>query len=64
MATHIIESNHSALLPGQAQAEIAVEQTRKGFDGGAFRGLLFAMLFNIFLFLIGAGLWELWRVMR
>lgn len=33
-------------------------------DGSAFRGLFFAMLFNLFLLLAISAGWELWRLLR
>jgi hypothetical protein len=33
-------------------------------DGNVFRGLFFALLFNLFLLLTGSVDWELWRLMR
>lgn len=33
-------------------------------DGSAFRGLFFVMLFNLFLLLVIAMGWELWRITR
>jgi hypothetical protein len=32
--------------------------------GSAVRGLIFAMIFNLFLLLIAAAGWELWRIIR
>ncbi len=64
MATHIVDSKHSVLLQPQAHAESDTGRHESEHPGGAFRGFLYAMLFNVFLFALGAGLWELWRAFR
>ncbi|HUY81117.1 MAG TPA: hypothetical protein VMU92_05285 [Acidobacteriaceae bacterium] len=64
MATQIFDSKHPILLDPQAHAESDAEPLARQYRGSAFRGFFYAMLFNVFLFLIGAGLWELWRVVR
>lgn len=62
MATHIVDSKHSTLLQPQTRAESAPVPPENEHPGGAFRGFLYAMLFNAFLFALGAGIWELWRL--
>ncbi|HTV03961.1 MAG TPA: hypothetical protein VME86_01235 [Acidobacteriaceae bacterium] len=64
MATHVFDSKHPAVLKQQARGEIDVEQREREFDGGAFRGFFYAMLFDVFLILLFAGAWELWHILR
>lgn len=64
MATHIFDSKHSVLLEPQTPSEPRSNLLEKEYSGGAFRGFFYAMIFNVALFLIGAGVWELWRVIR
>jgi len=64
MATQIFDSKNTVLLEPQAHQENSPRHSNHLFDGGAFRGFFYVMLFNLFLALIGAGLWELWRLVR
>lgn len=64
MATQIFDSKHSVLLEPQTHAEPDAGQNKSEHPGGAFRGFLYAMLFNVFLVAVGAGIWELWRLLR
>lgn len=64
MATQIFESKHSVLLSSQAQAESTPVPFQQEARGGAFRGLFYAMLFNVALVALAFGLWELWRAIR
>jgi hypothetical protein len=67
MATHTLGSNHDLLLTHTAGAftDAAYDEaceTRD--DGNAFRGLFFAMIFNVMLVLTGAAGWVLWTLLR
>jgi hypothetical protein len=64
MATQIFESEQSVLLHRRAEAELEFEQAESESRGGAFRGFIYAMLFNAILLALGAGAWELWRYLR
>lgn len=76
MATHIMGADHGLLLPRptdscwgatyDAGCDARPEQSREIHqgDGSVFRGFFFAMLFNLFLLLVGAAGWEVWRVVR
>lgn len=61
MATQIFGKDHAVSFPKtvDARAQQGADEPR----GGAFRGLMFAMLFNVFLIAVAAGAWELWRVL-
>lgn len=64
MATQIFGDDHAVLLGKAAEKrkqQAAAAVTREP-RVGAFRGLLYAMLFNVFLLAIAAGAWELWRI--
>lgn len=58
MATQIYGKDH-AVVP---DVDTHDQQAPNAPHGGAFRGLMFAMLFNVFLVAIAAGAWALWRV--
>lgn len=59
MATQIFGKDHGIVIPKTAER---ADQEPREPRGGAFRGLMFAMLFNLFLVAIAAGVWELWRI--
>lgn len=65
MATQIFGNDHAALLPHPADA--AQQENVDGeFDaprGGAIRGFVFAMLFNLVLVLAALAVWQLWRLL-
>lgn len=66
MATQLLRPDLVLLLPrpgevsGCAERDETSDLSRE--DGGAFRGLFFAMIFNVLLLLVGAAGWELWRL--
>lgn len=62
MATHIFGRQH--VLPRRRSLEAAKEAEQSEPRGGAFRGLLFAMLFNGLLALAGVAIWQLWELLR
>jgi hypothetical protein len=64
MATQIFESEQSVLLHRQAEAAQELDQAESESRGGAFRGFIYAMLFNAILLALGVGAWELWRYIR
>lgn len=64
MATQIFDSKQAVLLPHHPQADVQAEQSEREFSGGAFRGFLFAMLFNVFLLIACAAVWKIWHLMR
>jgi len=57
MATHIFGRDHA--IPKRRASERANEPR-----GGAMRGLLFALLFNVLLALAGVVIWQLWELLR
>lgn len=59
MATQIFGKDHSVAFPKTVDTRARQDEPR----GGPFRGLMFAMLFNVFLVAAAAGVWELWRVL-
>lgn len=59
MATQIFGKDHSVAFPKTVDTRTGQDEPR----GGAFRGLMFAMIFNVFLIAVAAGAWELWRVL-
>ena len=65
MATQIFGRNHAVLLPRAADA--APRENADGeFEepkGGAFRGFVFAMLFNLVLALAVLAAWQLWHLL-
>lgn len=68
MATHTLGSNHDLLLTHTAGAftDAAYDETCETSNdaGNAFRGLFFAMIFNVMLGLTGAAGWVLWRILQ
>jgi hypothetical protein len=64
MATQILETDHTGLLPLEADAFSDTGHEVQEEDGHIFRDFFFAMLFNLFLVLTGAAGWELWRILR
>jgi Mg/Co/Ni transporter MgtE len=58
----------ASIDPGLALAlsreERFVEDVYEENPVGAFRGLAFAMVFNLMLALMAVGGWELWRMLR
>jgi hypothetical protein len=72
VATQILGTDHAVLLPNQTEdrpdaghdeacdASIEIQE----HEGNVFRGIFYAMLFNIFLLLTGAAGWALWQLMR
>ena len=64
MATQIFGRNHAVLLP-RPDALPREDNCEAGeSDGGAFRGFLFAMLFNLVLALAAVTAWQLWHILR
>jgi hypothetical protein len=70
MATHTLETKLVVLRPRTIESrEEASEKPEEPadreirLDGNVFRGLLYAMLFNLFLLLTAAAAWGLWRLM-
>lgn len=61
MATQIFGKDHSVSFPKTLDSR--ARQDGNEPRGGAFRGLMFAMLFNLFLVVVAAGVWELWHVL-
>ncbi|MFZ0661651.1 MAG: hypothetical protein WAM66_03075 [Acidobacteriaceae bacterium] len=68
MATQIFEREHAVLLPRPSDATLSADGIGDGEPlepaGGALRGFVFAMLFNVLLVLVGVGGWQLWRMLR
>lgn len=67
MATHTLGSNRDLLLAHTAGSftDAAYDETCETPNGGnAFRGLFFAMIFNVMLVLTGAAGWVLWALLR
>jgi hypothetical protein len=68
MATHIFGRNHAALLPRPSDAAQDADNVEECEPlepgGGALRGFVFAMLFNLLLVLAGVTAWQLWRILR
>ncbi|MGH9588108.1 MAG: hypothetical protein ACRD3F_14235 [Acidobacteriaceae bacterium] len=62
MATHIFGRDHA--IPKRRQSETTNEAEAKEPRGGALRGLLFALLFNVLLALAGVAIWQLWELLR
>lgn len=65
MATQIFGRDHAVLLPRPANAaprDNADEEFEER-PGGAIRGFLFAMLFNLVLALAVVAAWQLWRLL-
>lgn len=61
MATQIFGKDHSIAFPKTVDTRARQDENEP--RGGAFRGLMFAMIFNVFLVAVAAGIWELWRVL-
>lgn len=65
MATQIFGRDHAVLLPRPADA--APRENADGqFEerrGGAIRGFVFAMLFNLVLALAVVAAWQLWHLL-
>lgn len=66
MATPTLASDHSVPFghPSKRQFNPSPEDQEPPLPGGALRGIFYAMLFNIFLFLAGTTIWEFWRLIR
>jgi hypothetical protein len=64
MATHILGTDQRVVFPHQADGNEEEIDTGQEEQGGALRGLFFAMLFNVFLLITGAAAWEIWRLIR
>jgi len=60
MATHIFGRDHA--IPRRRASEKETEAAEP--QGGALRGLLFALLFNGLLALAGLAIWQLWELLR
>lgn len=58
MATQIFGKDHAVMMPRPAAQDNAEAQEPRG---GAIRGFMYAMLFNVFLLAAAFGAWELWR---
>lgn len=59
MATHIFGRDHA--IPKRRSSESAEKAEPRG---GAMRGLLFALLFNVLLALAGVAIWQIWELLR
>lgn len=64
MATQIFGRNHAVLLPRPDALPREDNCEAEESDGGAFRGFLFAMLFNLVLALAAVAAWQLWHILR
>jgi hypothetical protein len=77
MATQILTTGRPFLLQQSTDTRPSTQPNRqqnttqntaaqevKNQPGSIFRGLFFALLFNIFLVLVLAAGWELWHVIR
>ena len=62
MATHIFGRDHA--IPKRRASEQANKAEANEPRGGAMRGLLFALLFNVLLALAGVVIWQLWELLR
>lgn len=61
MATQIFGRNHAVLLP---RPDALPREDNCEAEEGAFRGFLFAMLFNLVLALAAVAAWQLWHILR
>ncbi|MFT4112041.1 hypothetical protein [Silvibacterium sp.] len=59
-----VERPHLALVINRKTNFFPDEDLYMEHPTGAFRGLMFAMLFNLALGAIGVLVWQLWRVLR
>lgn len=66
MATQILRTDLVLLLPRPGEAPGCAERDYDcefpEEEGSPFRGLFFAMIFNVLLLIVGAAGWELWRL--
>lgn len=64
MATQIFGRDHAVLLPRPDTSPREDECEAEESKVGAFRGFLFAMLFNVVLALVAVAAWQLWHILR
>ena len=68
MATQIFGRDHAILMPrpvdGSQRADEDAGCEIQEPRGGALRGFVFAMLFNLLLVLAGVAVWQVWRILR
>lgn len=58
------EQHHLALIVGGKERFAPTDDVYTENPTGAFRGLAYAMAFNVFLALLGWGGWSLWHMLR
>ncbi len=67
MITHAgasLDSASLALVVRRSEHFVPVDDFYQENPIGVFRGLAFAMVFNVMLTLTGVAAWEIWRLLR